>query len=94
MFSISGAVIKARKTRKNVIIANLARARAGNDHSLVIQLQNDLDSINSIEIDLLGKNLPSNDPYWDLNSPGEISNYLNHSSTERLSSLSKNNSEK
>ena len=94
LFSISGAVIKARKTRKNVIIANLARARAGNDHSLILQLQNDLDSINSIEIDLLGKNLPSNDPYWDFNSPGEISNYLNHSSTERLILLSKNNCEK
>ena len=28
-------------------------------------------------IDLLGENLPSNDPYLDLNSPREFYNYLN-----------------
>ena len=93
LFSVSGAIIKARKSRKDVLTANLARARANNDKALILQLQSDLDSINAIEIDLLGKNLPSNDPFWELNSPKEFSKFLSQGCNEKLLSVSENNCE-
>lgn len=93
MLSVSGSIIKARTIRKSVINANLARARSQNDQTLIFQLQKDLDSVNAIEIDLLGKKLPSNDPFWEYNAPKEISNYLNYNSSEKLLLLSRDGNE-
>ena len=59
MLAVSGSIIKARTIRKSVINVNLVRARSQKDPNLDFLVPKI--SINAIEIDLLGKKLPSND---------------------------------
>ena len=87
LLSLSGSIISSRKARKDNIVNNLKRAKRVNDTELSFKLQNELDSLNAIEIDLLQREVDPQDPMWETSCTKGLSNYLNYNTTASLQEL-------
>ena len=65
----------------------MAKAEKVGDTALKFTLQNELDSLNAIEIDLLNREVDPQDPLWETECPKILSKHLNFNTGASLNEL-------